>query len=129
MNQYHVKSTVPILRIFDEEKAKEFYLHFLGFSVDWEHRYEEDYPLYMQVSLGECCLHLSEHHGDSSPGAKLRIHIEGIEAFHQVLAEKKYKFARPGLEEAHGFKEVRVGDPFGNRLSFVEPIESPKSVD
>ena len=29
----------PILRIFDEAKAKEFYVDFLGFSVDWEHRY------------------------------------------------------------------------------------------
>ncbi len=28
----------PILRIFDEAKAKEFYVGFLGFKVDWEHR-------------------------------------------------------------------------------------------
>ena len=30
----------PILRIFDEAKAKEFYVAFLGFKVDWEHRFE-----------------------------------------------------------------------------------------
>ena len=28
--------TIPILRIFDVEKAKEFYVGFLGFAVDWE---------------------------------------------------------------------------------------------
>ena len=27
--------TVPIMRIFDEAKAKEFYLGFLGFGLDW----------------------------------------------------------------------------------------------
>jgi catechol 2,3-dioxygenase-like lactoylglutathione lyase family enzyme len=32
--------TTPILRIFDEAKAREFYVDFLGFKVDWEHRFE-----------------------------------------------------------------------------------------
>jgi Glyoxalase superfamily protein len=40
----------PILRIFDEGKAKEFYLDFLGFHLDWEHRFGEKFPLYAQVS-------------------------------------------------------------------------------
>jgi hypothetical protein len=52
--------TVPILRIFDEAKAREFYIGFLGFVVDWEHRFEPNMPLYMQVSKDECVLHLSE---------------------------------------------------------------------
>ena len=32
----------PILRIFDEANAKEFYADFLGFKVDWEHRFADD---------------------------------------------------------------------------------------
>jgi len=35
----------PILRIFDETKAREFYVDFLGFKVDWEHRFELETPL------------------------------------------------------------------------------------
>jgi catechol 2,3-dioxygenase-like lactoylglutathione lyase family enzyme len=31
---------IPILRIFDLEKARDFYVGFLGFRVDWEHRFE-----------------------------------------------------------------------------------------
>ena len=38
--------TTPILRIFDLAKAKEFYVDFLGFKVDWQHRFEPDLPLY-----------------------------------------------------------------------------------
>ena len=30
----------PILRIFDVAKAKEFYLDFLGFTLDWQHSFE-----------------------------------------------------------------------------------------
>ncbi|VVN98440.1 hypothetical protein PS691_02432 [Pseudomonas fluorescens] len=62
--------TTPILRIFDEAKALEFYLDFLGFTLDWQQRFEENFPLYLQVSRDACVLHLSEHHGDSSPGAE-----------------------------------------------------------
>jgi len=43
------QQTIPILRSFDEAKAREFYLGFLGFKVDWEHRFEPGLPLYMQV--------------------------------------------------------------------------------
>jgi len=58
--------TVPILRMFDEAKAKEFYVDFLGFAVDWEHRFEDGTPLYMQVSKDGCVIQLSEHYGDAS---------------------------------------------------------------
>ena len=64
--------TVPILRMFDEAKAKEFYVDFLGFAIDWEHRFESGAPLYMQVSLGSFQLHVSEHYGDGTPGFDFR---------------------------------------------------------
>lgn len=60
-----LSSTTPILRIFDEDKAREFYVQFLGFQVDWEHRFEPGLPLYLQVSRDACVLHLSEHHGEN----------------------------------------------------------------
>ena len=61
----------PILRIFSVEKAKEFYCDFLGCKVDWEHRYEDGMPLFMQVSRAGLVLHLSEHHGDCCPGVTM----------------------------------------------------------
>ena len=91
--------TTPILRIFDEAKAKEFYIDFLGFSVDWEHRFEEGLPIYMQISKDGCLIHLSEHPGDCSPGAAMRIETNELEAFQQELLTKGYKYARPGIEE------------------------------
>jgi hypothetical protein len=59
-------SVIPILRIFDIRKADEFYQEFLGFSVDWDHRFDANAPLYRQISRGDLILHLSEHHGDGA---------------------------------------------------------------
>jgi catechol 2,3-dioxygenase-like lactoylglutathione lyase family enzyme len=115
--------TTPILRIFDEAKAREFYVGFLGFRVDWEHRFEPGLPLYMQVSRDGCVLHLSEHHGDCSPGAAMRIETDSLDAFHQELTAKAYKYARPGIEQMPwGTRDLSVGDPFGNRLTFTDAI-------
>jgi catechol 2,3-dioxygenase-like lactoylglutathione lyase family enzyme len=51
---------IPILRIFSVEKAREFYLDYLGFHLDWEHRFDDNAPLYMQVSRAGLILHLCE---------------------------------------------------------------------
>ncbi|MCR8842061.1 VOC family protein [Paenibacillus sp. SC116] len=113
----------PIFRIFDEHKAKEFYLEFLGFQLDWEHRYESDFPLYMQISNNKLTLHLTEHYGDCSPGSAIRIEITGIEEFHQTLLNKNYKYSRPGIEATEwDTQEVRIVDPFGNKLTFFEEL-------
>jgi hypothetical protein len=76
----------PILRIFDEAKMRELYVGFLGFQVDWEHRFEPGTPIYLQVSLGGCKLHLSENHGDGSPGARVRIEVDELEGYHLLQA-------------------------------------------
>lgn len=117
--------TTPILRIFDEAKAREFYVEFLGFKVDWEHRFEEGLPLYMQVSKDGCVIHLSEHHGDCSPGAAMRIETSELEAFHQQLLAKSYIYARPAVQETPwGSKDMSIADPFGNRLTFTNAIST-----
>lgn len=118
-------STTPILRSFDETKALEFYVDFLGFRVDWSHRFEPDLPLYMQVSLDGCVIHLSEHHGDSSPGSTLRIHATALEQYQQELIAKRYGNARPGIEKTPwGTVEMSIADPFGNRLIFTDTADA-----
>jgi len=112
---------IPILRIFDEEKAREFYLDYLGFSVDWEHRFEPGLPLYIQVSRGAVVLHLSGHHGDCTPGSAIRIAATDVGELHRELTAKPYPFLKPGVEDMPwGGSELALIDPFGNRIIFCE---------
>ena len=115
----------PILRMFDEAKAREFYVGFLGFQVDWEHRFEPGLPLYLQVSRAGCVLHLTEHHGDCCPGAAMRIQCDDIDGFHAELAAKRYGYCRPSVEAMPwGSRDMTVRDPFGNRLTFTNAIST-----
>jgi catechol 2,3-dioxygenase-like lactoylglutathione lyase family enzyme len=112
---------IPVLRIFDVAKAKEFYLGYLGFRVDFEHRFEPGLPLFMQIALGDITLHLSEHHGDGSPGARIVIETTGLAAYHAELTAKNYNYARPGLvDQPWGTTTLTVADPFYNHLQFSE---------
>ncbi len=112
---------VPIFRIFDEAKTREFYVDYLGFLIDFEHRFADNLPLYMGVTRGGLELHLSEHHGDGVPGARVRVLVNDIDALHAELAAKKYKYARPEiLDQDWGFRELDITDPFGNHLIFCE---------
>lgn len=123
------QSIVPILRIFDVKKANEFYIDFLGFTIDWTHRFDDNSPLYQQVSRYSLILHLSEHHGDCTPGAQIRVMMTGVEELHRDLSGKNYMYMKPGLEKGvSGEYEVAVIDPFGNQIRFCEVSTTTKEV-
>ena len=115
---------VPILRMLDEVKAREFYVSFLGFKVDWEHRFDDNAPLYMQISRDSCVLHLPEHYGDCTPGGAIRIDTDAVDALHRELNEKNYKYAHPGVGDTPwGTREMIIRDPFGNRVVFSQRVK------
>jgi hypothetical protein len=46
-----------VLRVFDQPTAEEFYLDYLGFVTDWEHRFGPDFPRYAQISRSDLIIH------------------------------------------------------------------------
>jgi uncharacterized glyoxalase superfamily protein PhnB len=114
--------TIPIIRIFDEEKAKEFYLDFLGMSLDWEHRIAPDFPIYLQLSREKLLFHLSEHSGDGSPGTKIFVNTDSLDALYEEIVSKNYKYNLPEITTADwGDRIFEVIDPFSNKIIFNEP--------
>lgn len=116
----HLSAGIPILRIFSKEKAKEFYLDFMGFSLEWEHRFEDNFPLYTQIKRSDLILHLSEHHGDATPGSAIFVPVQEIGVFQAELQAKSYRYAKPGIEAMPWGQVMEIIDPFGNRLRFCQ---------
>lgn len=114
-------TTIPIMRIFDVAKAKDFYVGFLGFTVDWEHHFAGGSPVYLQISKDDLILHLSEHHSDCCPGSTVFVWMQGITDFHATITSRGYGYMRPGIERTfYNSFCVEVTDPFGNRIRFNE---------
>ena len=70
--------------------------------------------MYRQISRGSLILHLSEHHGDGNPGARVRVMMDGVEAFQRELSSKDYRMIETG-----------VIDPFGNCIRFCQLVLQP----
>ncbi|MFI2207469.1 glyoxalase superfamily protein [Streptomyces sp. NPDC020192] len=113
---------VPVLRVMSVAQALPFYLDFLGFALDWEHRFEPGLPLYVQVSRSAAVLHLSEHHGDGAPNSVVWIPVHDVSALHKELLARPNAPVRPGIDpEAPGGPTLQVIDPYGNVLRFAQP--------
>jgi hypothetical protein len=120
---------IPMFRIFDYNKAIEFYVLWLGFIIDWEDK-PANSPIYMQVSKDDIALHLTQHHGDCCPGSKVFIECSGgLKEYHQKLIAANYIYNRPGLGIAEwNALTMEVVDPFCNKLLFVERFPSTATV-
>lgn len=111
---------VPILRMFDHAIARAFYCDFLGFDWEWQHQFEKDLPVYAQVELNGCVLHLSEHYGDATPGSGVMIVVADLNSYRLGLLAKENPNARPGVQQNPWGLTMTINDPFGNRLTFWE---------
>ena len=90
---------IPILRIFDYDKAIEYYVNWLSFKIDWENK-PDNSPIYLQISLGDIVLHLSEPYGDSTPGSGVYIdNFKRLKEYHSQIIAKDYKYNKPGLQK------------------------------
>jgi Glyoxalase superfamily protein len=85
------EEAIPILRATDAAAAVAWYGR-LGFTKEWEHRFEPDLPAFMSVTRGPMRLFLSEHHGDARPDTLIYLRVGDVDA---IAAE----FAVP-VEEA-----------------------------
>jgi len=88
------------------------------------------HPFYMEVKKDNIILHLSEHHGDGTPGTNVFIWGEGVPEYHKELLGKNYKYNRPGLEKTfYNAISFTVNDPFGNKIIFNEEFDEEKHGD
>src|SRR5688572_5291823 len=113
---FEVRSSIPVLRMLVEAKAKPFYLDYLGFEVDWEGRFSPTAPLYMQVHLGEAVLHLTGHAGEDAPTSQVNIPVVGLEHYCRYLVAKGADYPEPRVVDPR-FRgrntDMNIDDPFG----------------
>ena len=110
---------VPILRMYELRRTLDFYVGYLGCTLDWQDGDGEG-PTYVQVSRGDLVLHLSSHHDDGTPGTAVLVETRGVEALHRELHPSGYPFMLPGLDAHERGREMTVIDPASNRLRLFE---------
>ena len=115
---------IPVLRIFDVDKAREFYTDFLGFSIDWEHTFDDHAPVYLQASRDG-----ARAAPERAPRRRQPRRDGPRPRRRRDAAARRAARARLPLRQAghrdrcRGGCEVAVLDPFANRIVFHQLVE------
>jgi hypothetical protein len=123
-------TTIPVLRVFSVDAAREFYVDFLRFTLDFGGPAGgPGTPFYGQVTRQTTTLHLTEQAYDPRPGATVIIQMTGLGALWEELNERRETVLVwgpavwvPDVEAVPwGAHTLTIPDPFGNHLRFTEP--------
>jgi catechol 2,3-dioxygenase-like lactoylglutathione lyase family enzyme len=101
------EEVILILRVADAAAAVSWYER-LGFTKEWEHRFEPGMAALVSIARGRARLFLSEDRGDARPVTLIYLVVGDIDA---IVSE----FGRPVDEPPYGC-EIELRDPDGNRL-------------
>jgi catechol 2,3-dioxygenase-like lactoylglutathione lyase family enzyme len=119
------QTVIPQLRITHADRSLRFYVDGLGFRVDWEHRFEPGFPLFVQLTRQGQTIFLTEHTGDCQVGGAVYFIVPDA-------AECESAFAQAGIVPTQalaatpwGTCEFVLTDPDGNRLRFASTLRSP----
>ena len=100
----------PILRVSDLAASLDYYVHKLGFKVDWHG------PNFASISRGRCCLFISV--GDQGhPGSWVWIDGKHVESLHAEFVTSGAKIRNPPANYSWAL-EMQVEDLDGNILRF-----------
>lgn len=108
------EEVIPILRVEDAAAAVAWYER-LGFTKQWEHRFESGLPAFVEVARGAVRLFLSEHKGDARPDTLVYLRVRDVEA---IASEFDVQ-----AKDAPWAREIELHDPDGNRLRIGTPLQ------
>lgn len=113
----------------DWSRTRAFYVSGLGFTVDWEHRFEPGFPVFARLTLDGLSLFLSEHTGDCQPGGAAYFVVDDVDALFGEISRRGVTPAEQPDETPWGTREMTVVDPDGNRLRFSTAVTKRESTE
>jgi catechol 2,3-dioxygenase-like lactoylglutathione lyase family enzyme len=106
----------PILRVASASAAVEWYAK-LGFEQTWLHRFQPDFPAFVEIANDNMKIFLSEHTGDAKPDTLLFLKVPDVDAF-----VAKLEGVEPEDNADLGLRDCEIVDPDGNRLRIGSSI-------
>jgi catechol 2,3-dioxygenase-like lactoylglutathione lyase family enzyme len=118
------QTVIPQLRITNAEQSLRFFVEMLGFQIDWEHRFEPGFPLFVQLTRQGQTIFLTEHTGDCQVGGAVYFIVPDAARCMSEFEQKGIVPTNPLTNMPWGTQEFVLTDPDGNRLRFASEVES-----
>src|SRR5436309_10195887 len=108
----------PQLRMTNWQRTRAFYVDGLGFSVDWEHRFEPGLPVFAQLTRDGLSLFMTEHAGDCQVGGAAYLVVDDVDALFREIGRRGIQPAEPPGDTEWQAREMKIG-----RASCRERVE------
>lgn len=118
-----MQQVIPALRITNYSRSKAFYVDGLGFQIDWEHRFEPHFPVFMQITRAGMSIYLSEHSGDCQVGGLVHFFVSDVDGWFHEFQSKGVPIQEAPNEALEGLRMMTVVDPDGNQLRICTRLE------
>ena len=118
---------IPILRVEDAQVSAQFYENALGFVVDWEHRFGDNFPRYVQISRPPLVLHLSEHQGGGIAAGEFFVRVPNVDELYQDMLEQGIQPSSAPTDQEYGVRDFCIVDPDGHRITLGTPTDFPSA--
>jgi hypothetical protein len=112
---------VPVFQIGDYQKAVDHYVNWLGFNLDWEWREASEKPVIMHISRDGIALFLNEFNDGIGP-SMLNVNLTNLQSYADEVNARRPDSVQVALEQPYEIPAFEVTDPFGNTISFKQPI-------
>lgn len=116
------QTVIPQLRITQSVRSLAFYVDRLGFSIDWQHRFEPGCPLFFQITRDGQTLFLTEHAGDCEVGGAVYFRVPDAASCHADFVHRGLVTDAAPSPTPWGTLEFVLRDPDGNRLRFASDL-------
>ena len=113
---------IPVLRVKSARQSAQFYQDNFGFTVDWEHQFGADFPLFISMSLGTLQLFLSEHQGSGMNNAELYLYVGDVDSIYDQLVSKAVQVEQPPTDQPWGVREMKLRDLDQHRFIFATKL-------
>ena len=114
------EGVTPILRVLNVSASIDYYVHKLGFKIDWQS------PIFASVSRGRCHLFLSQ--GDQGhPGSWVWIGVEDADALFNEYQASGARLRHPPTNYQWAY-EMQVEDLDGNILRLGSDSKSGQPI-
>lgn len=89
----------------------------MGFQIDWEHRFEPNFPVFAQITRDEMTIYLIEHTGDCQVGGLIHLFVPDVDDWYSGIKEKKeIQIMESPSEDLEGLRMMTVVNPDENQL-------------
>ena len=122
MTTDHVKlgSATPIFRVLDMPQALDWYRRGLGFQIAWTWGKPVDHAAVCRDSAE---IMLAVEPGGQFAISRVTFEAHGVDTYYESVRAAGGQIGIAIADRPYGMRDFRVLDPFGNEISFGQPIE------